>query len=201
MTLALPGAPARAPRRQVLIATALVSSAGTMLMFGMLATWMKYRAAAPTRVSKDGLEIIKDWLPKSITIPEVAANLMLFTFLGICLMAQWAVYSAKRQDSQHRSLALGVTLLMGIAAINTQLAVWNQMDIALVDGVYNTMFYAITGTMVLLLSSGLVFTAVALFRSVGGRNDDQQVISAHALYWYFLTASFVAMWFVVYVQK
>lgn len=201
MTLALPAAPTRAPRRQVLIATALVSSAGTMLMYGMLATWLKYRAAAPTRESSDGLKVIKDWLPASIKIPEVAANLMLFSFLGICLMAQWAVYSAKRQDAQHRSLALGATLLMGIAAINTQLAVWNQMDIALVDGVYNTMFYAITGTMLLLLVSGIVFTAVALFRSVGGRDDDQQVISAHALYWYFLTASFVAMWFVVYVQK
>lgn len=201
MTLALPAAPARAPRRQVLIATALVSSAGTMLMFGMLATWLKYRAAAPTRESSDGLKIIKDWMPASITIPEVAANLMLFSFIGICLMAQWAVYSAKRHDAQHRSLALGATMLMGLAAINTQLAVWNQMDIALVDGAYNTMFCAITGTMVLLLGSGLVFSAVALFRSIGGRHDDQQVISAHALYWYFLTASFVAMWFVVYVQK
>ena len=201
MTLALPAAPQRAPRRQVLVATSLVASAGTMLMFGLLATWMKYRAAAPTRESSDGLEIIKDWLPASITIPEVAANLMLFTFLGIGLMAQWAVYSAKRQDAQHRSLALGATLLMGIAAVNTQLAVWNQMDIGLSDGLYNTMFYAITGTMVLMLGSGLAFTAVALFRSLGGRNDDQQVISAHALYWYFLTASFVAMWFVVYVQK
>lgn len=201
MTLALPAAPARAPRRQVLIATALVSSAGTMLMFGMLATWLKYRAAAPTRESSDGLKIIKDWMPASITIPEVAANLMLFSFIGICLMAQWAVYAAKRQDAQHRSIALGATMLMGLAAINTQLAVWNQMDIALVDGAYNTMFYAITGTMVLLLGSGLVFSAVALFRSIGGRHDDQQVISAHALYWYFLTASFVAMWFVVYVQK
>ena len=201
MTLALPAAPSRAPRRQVLVATSLVAGAGTMLMFGLLATWMKFRAAAPTRESSDGLEIIKDWMPKSITIPEVAANLMLFTFIGIGLMAQWAVYSAKRQDSQHRSLALAATFLMGIAAVNTQLAVWNQMDIALVDGVYNTMFYAITGTYVLLLGSGLAFTAVAFFRSVGGRNDDQQVISAHALYWYFLTASFVAMWFVVYVQK
>ena len=201
MTIALPSAPARAPRRQVLVATALVSSAGVMLMAGMLAMWLKFRAAAPTRESSDGLKIIKDWMPASIKIPEVAANLMLFTVVGICLMAQWAVYSAKRRDSQHRTLALVVTFVMGIAAINSQLAMWSQMDIALVDGVYNTMFYAITGTMVVLLASGLAFTAVAFFRSVGGRDDDQQVISAHALYWYFLTAAFVAMWFVVYVQK
>jgi hypothetical protein len=26
-------------------------------------------------------------------------------------------------------------------------------------------------------------------------------VSAHALYWYFLTVAFTAVWFVVYVQK
>ena len=63
------------------------------------------------------------------------------------------------------------------------------------------MFYAVTGTMAVLIAIGMAFSAVAFFRSVGGRDDDQQVVSAHALYWYFCTAAFVAMWFVVYVQK
>jgi cytochrome c oxidase subunit 3 len=36
---------------------------------------------------------------------------------------------------------------------------------------------------------------------VGGRLDDTRVASAHALYWYVLTAAFTAVWFVVYVQK
>jgi hypothetical protein len=47
----------------------------------------------------------------------------------------------------------------------------------------------------------MVFTAVTWFRSVGGRRDDVEVVNAHALYWYVLTAIFVALWFVVYVQK
>jgi cytochrome c oxidase subunit 3 len=63
------------------------------------------------------------------------------------------------------------------------------------------MFYAVTGTVLLFIIAGLAFTLVALFRSLGGRDDDQQVISAHALYWYFLMAAFTALWFVVYVQK
>jgi heme/copper-type cytochrome/quinol oxidase subunit 3 len=55
--------------------------------------------------------------------------------------------------------------------------------------------------MLLLVIGGIVFSAVAFFRSVGGRNDDSHVISAHALYWYFLTVAFTAVWFFVYVQK
>lgn len=201
MSIALPAAPAPSPRRQVLIATVLASAAGSMLMAGLLATWMKFRAAAPTRASSDGLVIIKDWMPKSVVVPEVVTNLTLFAFVIVCVMAQWAIYSAKRGQSTHRSLAIGTTFLMGLAALNSQIAVWNQMELKLANGVYETMFYTVTGTMAILIAAGLAFSAVTFFRSVGGRNDDHQVVTAHALYWYFCTAAFVAMWFVVYVQK
>ncbi len=201
MTLALPAAPQQSPRRQTLVATALVAASAAMLMAGMLAMWLKFRAGAPTRESSDGLKIIKDWMPKDVTIPEVAANTMFVTFPVAALMAQWAVYCAKRKDSQHRSLALAIVAVIGLAIVNAQVAVYAQMEIGLADGAFQTMFYAITGTMLLLVAGGVAFTLVALFRSVGGRDDDQQVISAHALYWYSLTAIFTAMWFVVYVQK
>lgn len=201
MTAALPAAAAPAPKRQVLVATAIASSALLVLIGGMLSLWLEFRAAAPVRESSDGLYMIKDWLPKSIKIPEVAANTMLSGFGFVVLMAQWAVYAGKRRDSAHRSLALIVTFLVGLAILNAQVAVWIQMEISVGDGAYQSMFYAITGTMFALIISGLVFTLVAYFRSAGGRADDQQVLSAHALYWYFLTAAFVAVWFVVYVQK
>ncbi|MEY3656329.1 MAG: hypothetical protein RL114_687 [Actinomycetota bacterium] len=201
MTLALPSAPSQSPRRQVFVATALAAASAGMVIAGMLAIWMKFRAGAPTRVSSDGLKIIKDWLPKDVTVPEVAANTMFATFPVAALMAQWAVYSAKRRDSQHRSFALAVVFVIGIAIVNAQVAVYAQMEVVLAEGAYATMFYAITGTMLALVAIGLAFTAVTFFRSVGGRDDDQQVVSAHALYWYFLTAAFTAVWFFVYVQK
>ena len=201
MSLALPAAPQQSSRRQLLVSTALVAAGAAMLMAGMLAMWMKFRAGAPTRESSDGLKIIKDWMPKSITIPEVAANTMFATFPFAALMAQWAVYSAKRQDKGHRSLALLITFGLGIAIINAQIAIYLQMELGLAEGAFQTLFYAITGTMMFLVITGMVFSAIAFFRSVGGRDDDQQLISAHALYWYFLTAAFTAMWFFVYVQK
>lgn len=201
MTLALPSAPQQSPRRQALVATALVAASAAMLMAGMLAIWLKFRAGAPTRESSDALKVIKDWMPKEVVIPEVAANTMFVTFPIAALMSQWAVYASKRKDSQHRSLALAIVAVLGVAIVNAQIAVYAQMEIGLADGAFQTMFYTVTGTMLLLVAGGIAFSLVALFRSVGGRNDDQQVISAHALYWYSLTAIFTAMWFVVYVQK
>jgi hypothetical protein len=55
--------------------------------------------------------------------------------------------------------------------------------------------------MTMLVVLGLVFTAVAAFRTLGGRIRDTEILSAHALYWYFAAAAYAAVWFVVYVTK
>jgi cytochrome c oxidase subunit 3 len=201
MTIALPAAPAPAPKRQTLVATTLASTAAAMLMAGMLAVWLRFRAAAPVRESSDGLKLIKDWLPANIKIPEVATNTMFATFFVGCVMAQWAVYAAKRRDTGHVNLALSVCLIIGAAIINAQVAVYWQIDIGVADGAYQSMFYAITGMVIVLVAIAMIFTAVALFRSIGGRATSTDVFSSHALYWYAITAIFTAVWFVVYVQK
>lgn len=185
----------------VFVATAFVAAGVAALMGGMLAMWLQFRANAPTRVASDGVSLIKDWLKKDVAIPEVAATTMVFTFVIACVMAQWAVYSAKRNDASHAGLALIVTSMLGVALINGQAAVYMQMGIGILDGPYQTMFYAVTGTMLFLLVTGLVFSLVTMFRVYAGRVRDYQVVSAHALYWYFLAMTFLAMWFVVYVQK
>jgi cytochrome c oxidase subunit 3 len=198
--LALPPASQPAPRRQTFVGTAVAGAAGLMLIGGMLATWLKFRADAPVRESmKRGF--IKDWMPAKIVVPEVAANMILIGLFVICIMVQWAVYSAKRNDRTHTGLALGVTALLALASINAQIFIWTQMGVGARDGAFHSMFYAATGTMTALLLSGLVYTAVAAFRYLGGRTKEVELVSAHALYWYFLTAAFSALWFVIYVQK
>ncbi len=198
--LALPPTPQPAPRRQLFVGTALASAAGTMLLGGMLAVWLQFRADAPYRESsRRGL--IKDWMPEKIVVPEVAANMMLIAFFVVCIMAQWAVWSAKRGDRTHTAMALGMSALIGLAALNSQVFIWTQMGVIARDGAFHSMFYALTGTFMALLVAGIVYTAVAAFRYLGRGTSDVQIVSAHALYWYFLTAAFSALWFVVYVQK
>ena len=196
----LPAGPQPAHRDSLIIGTAAVSAAGTMLMFGMLAVWFKFRDASPLRTDEKG-KLIHDWLPSEIKVPEVAANTLMITMVIACIMAQWAVYSARRKDSSHTTLALVITGFIGVAAINAQAAIYMQMGMGLRDGMYQTMFYAITGTMLMLLVSGVAFSLVAMFRATAGRIGDKQFMSAHAMYWYFLTTVFCALWFVVYVQK
>lgn len=192
MTLALPAAPESAPRRQVLVATTLACAAGTTLIGTMLATFVLFRERAVDAGER---------FPGDAVIPEVASNVMLITIAALCVFAQWAVSAAKRQDRLNTGLALGVVTVLGVAFINAQAFVYVQMELAIADGTYPVLFYSITGMVVALAIAGLVLTAVAAFRFLGGRLGDAELIAANALYWYFLAAAFAAVWFVVYVTK
>ena len=191
----LPPAPAPAPRRQVLVGTTAFILAATTLVCGMLALWLKLRDR--------GLDAtVPRWLPDKITIPEVPSNVMLIAFLPACVFAQWAVYAYKRQARNHAVLALGLTALIGLAIINAQAFIYSEMGLpAKGSTAYNAMFYAVTGVFMVLVIAGVVYSLVTLFRVLGGRQHDGELVAGQALYWYFLAAAFCAVWLVVYVTK
>ena len=191
--IALHAGPAPAPRRQLFVGTALAGAAIITLFGGMLATWMRMRTNA--------LDATGEWLPRKIIIPEVPTNVILIAFLPLVIFGQWAVYAARRDDRANAGLALGLTALMGLAVINGMVFAFNQIKLPLAGGAYNSMFYAITGTFVLFVMIGVAFTAVCLFRYLGGRSAEREIVSAHALYWYVLAVVYTAVWLVVFVTK
>ena len=191
--IALPSAPAPAPRRQVFVGTAVACAAGAALLGGMLALWLRFLEQA---ISAGG-----SWVPDDVKVPLVPANIMLLAFIPIGVFAQWAVYSAKRDDRPHTGLALGLTGLMGLAFINAQAFIYVQIKMPADGGTFAAMFYAITGVMTALAIIGVVFSAVTAFRYLGGRTTEREIVSAHAMYWYFLSVAYTALWFVVYVTK
>ncbi|MEZ5259690.1 MAG: hypothetical protein R2705_23265 [Ilumatobacteraceae bacterium] len=84
----------------------------------MLAVWMRFRNAAPLKESSFNGKLIADWLPKGVTVHDVAANLMLMTLVAGCFMAQMAVHAAKRKDNVHVGWPKGVATLFALAVIN-----------------------------------------------------------------------------------
>jgi hypothetical protein len=103
---ALGAGPSVVMRRPALIVSGFLSAVSAMLIGSMLAIWLDFRSNAPLRESTEGGKMLRDWLPENIKIPEVATNTMMMTFVITCVMAQWAVYSSRRNDSKHTSLAL-----------------------------------------------------------------------------------------------
>ena len=195
--LALPPAAAPAPRRQLFVGTALGCVACGALIGAMLALWMRLRTAALD--IPDGR-----WIPRGITVPMVPANTILLAFVPICVFAQWSVYAARRDARSQTALALSLVGVIGVAIVNAQAYIYALMKLP-INGkdatAFNAMFYSVTGTFTLLLIIGIGFSVITAFRYMGGRPSDREIVSAHALYWYFLGALFFALWFVVYVTK
>jgi cytochrome c oxidase subunit 3 len=134
----------------------------------------------------------------------VPANTMLLAFALVLVFAQWTVYAAKNEARSQTALGLSLVGINGAAIVNAQAFIYARMKLPIIGTnptAYNTMFYAITGVFLLLMLIGIGFTLVTAFRYMGGRTSDRELIAAHALYWYFLSALFFAVWFVVYVTK
>ncbi len=199
--LALPPAPAPARPRTLLVATALASVGAMALIGGMLAVYTHLRDEAGGSTAA--------WSPSDVIIPEIATNIMLITMVFASFTVQWAYWAISRNDRRHTYIALALTAIFGLAVLNSQIFVYQQLALP-IDGAgdadasrYAVLMYAVTGTFVALLVAGILLATVMAFRTLGGRYSarDNEGLAATALYWHVLTAVFTAVWFVVYVVK
>ncbi len=190
---ALPAGPEPAPRNQHLVGAVVGAMAMAMLIGGMLSIWALER--------RDAIDTLGTWVPSGVTIPEVPSNVMLIAFIGVLSFALWAVWAAQRDDKANTVFALAMTAFVAVLIVNAQFFIYSQMDLGITDGLYGSMFYAITGTFVALMVAGILFTLVALFRFLGGRTFDREILIAHVVFWFAMAVVYTAIWFVVYVTK
>jgi heme/copper-type cytochrome/quinol oxidase subunit 3 len=194
MSVALPAAPLPQRPRMLLVATSLACAAIGMMFAGMLAVWIALRDAAGGTSAA--------WLPKGISLPGVASNMMLIIMAGASVMAQWAVYAMARDDRRDAAVAVALVVIFGIAVFNAQAYIYQQLGVG-VNTRYGALFFSVTGAFLVALVAGMIMAVIVVFRSLGGRYSAKrhEGVSALALYWHFLTVAFAGVWFVVYVVK
>lgn len=190
-----PPAPPTRPR-VVMVATAF-TIAGILLFFGgMLGIYLMLRA--------DALAAGQLWLPEGSVFPLQQPNVMLFALIGSSFMIQWAVDAIRRDDRQQAYLALGITLLFGIAVLNMAAYLYSvlKLDIA-IQSPMPIMVYTITGAHLLMLIGAMVFTALMAFRALGGQFSSRQYdgMSAAAMFWHAQVVIFAIIWYAIYVSK
>ena len=115
----------------------------------------------------------------------------------------WAVWALRRDDRPHAYLALGLTLLLGVAFINSTVYLYQQLGLPLTASATGGLLYIVTGTHLVMVVVGLVFVAVMGFQSLGGQltGRDAEGMSAAALYWYVTVAVYTAIYYGIYITK
>jgi heme/copper-type cytochrome/quinol oxidase subunit 3 len=190
-------APAPAPRRPrvLLVGTAFAAVASAMVVLAMLAAYLQVRG---DRLA-DGVTA----LPDGVVLPLTPGNMGLLTLAMSAVTMAWIVYSLRNDDRTHAYLALGLTILLGAAFLNSTAYLYQQLAMPLTATGTSGLLYAVTGAHLVMVFVGLVFTAVMGFQALGGQltGRDAEGMSAAALYWYVTIAVYIAVWYGIYITK
>ena len=191
-------APPADPRRPrlLLIGSAFGSIASAMVVLSTFAVYLQVR---------------DDYLdggatgaaPDEFILPLTPGGMGMVTLLMSLVSVSWAVWSLRRDDRPHAYLAVGLTLLFGIAFINTTVYLYQQIQLPLTFSGLGALLYIVTGAHLVMVVVGMVFVAAMGFQSLGGQltGRDADGMSAAALYWYVTVAVYSVIYYGIYITK
>jgi cytochrome c oxidase subunit 3 len=191
---ALPAAPE--PRRPnvMLVGTLLVIAAGTMLTGGLLAAYFSAREIAQAAG--------EPWPPEEIflAIPNATLFVASLTLLMSSVTVQWAVSALSSRDRRSMYVALGLSLLLGLAFVNAMSFTWSQLGMVAGADAFSTTVYALTVTHLLVVVAAHVALLVVGFRALGGQFSprNREMVVSVAAFWHFAVAMGLVVWYAVW---
>ena len=189
-SLAAPPTPARP--RVLFVATYLASGAMAMLYAAIIGSYLAERASAG-----------RPWLPETVIIPLSPPNIAAVTLLLSAVALHWALYSIRNDDRTNSYVALGLTLLFGLAYVNSAVYLFTQMGAAVRGSAPELFLFLIGGFHITSISVGMVFVSLMAFRTLGGQYSgrDSEGLSAVTVFWDVAVALYLVSWIAVYVTK
>lgn len=177
-------------RREMLFGSAFATAGASMLIVVLVANYLIERTAGGDQ-----------WLINN-QIPLTQPTMQLITLGMSVVTMQWAVYSISRDDRYHTYMAIGITMLLGLAFINQTTFLYRMAGIT-IEQPEGPLFYAVTGSHLVMIALALVFMVLVLFRVLAGQYSSRMPdgVGAVAILWYAGVALYALIWFAVYVQK
>ncbi len=189
-----PPPPVQRPR-VIMVATGFAAAGSLMMFAGLFGAYLTLRAATVANGAT--------WLPKGTSIPLSQINMLFATLLMSVVIVQWAVSAMKNDDRIGSYLALGITLLLGLAFVNQTAYLYSIMKLDVASGSAAVLIYVITGAHLAMLIIALVFVGLMAVRALGGSFTSRHYdgLAAAALYWHVMVAVFAFIWIIIYVTK
>jgi len=175
------------------VGTTFASVAVVMLFAGMVGTYLFARAAV---LSSGG-----SWLPDGAEIPLTQPNVMMLGLIMSSITMQWAVSAVRADDRPNTYLALGLTLVLGLAYLNMAAYLYSLMGLDIDTSESSVLIYAITGAHLVMALAAMFFAGFMAFRALAGQYTSRQHdgISAAALFWHVMVALYALIWIAIYV--
>ncbi|MEY2456823.1 MAG: cytochrome c oxidase subunit [Acidimicrobiaceae bacterium] len=192
--LGTPPPPPPARPRVLLIGTVLGLGGVVMAFAGVLGYYIHLRALTHAATGA--------WLPERVSIPLVPGNMGLVTLAMSVVLVQWAVYAIANDDRRNTYIALGLTVLLGLAHVNAMAFAFTQIAMPIRSSV-GVLFYTIMTMHLAMVGAGLLFLGLMAFRTLGGQYSgrDREGVAAAAIFWYVTVAVYAVIWYTIFVTK
>ena len=146
------------------------------------------------------LAVQKVWPPRQIPLPEMGLPTAGIVVLGLSVVPiVLLVRSVRRSAAKGAMLWLIITLVLGLAFCVLQIAGYSSLGFGIHDGIYASLFYIMTGLGLAHVVGGLVFVGLVMQQAAAGelslRRDPAEAL---AVYWLFVVALGVALYFAFY---
>ena len=192
--LSLPPAPEPTRPRVLLVGSSLAAAAAFMGVIGLVGLYLGERAKTIASGSK--------WLPDGTHIPLTPGNLAFGTMLLSVITVTWAIDAVGKDDRKSAYLALGMTMMFGLAVVNLTIFIYKVSGLA-ADTTMGLLFYVVTAAHIVMIAAGVLYLAVVLLRVLAGdyRGRDREGVVSAAVFWYATVAAHAVIWLAVYVTK
>jgi cytochrome c oxidase subunit 3 len=110
------------------------------------------------------------------------------------------VSALSSRDRRSMYVALGLTLLLGLAFVNAMSFTWSQLGMVAGADAFSTTVYALTVTHLLVLVAAHVALLVVGFRALGGQFSprNREMVVSVAAFWHFAVAMGLVVWYAVW---
>ncbi|HET7721693.1 MAG TPA: cytochrome c oxidase subunit 3, partial [Acidimicrobiales bacterium] len=135
------------------------------------------------------------WPPSDVSVSTYLPTMITITALMSGFSVQWGIFSARRNDGRNASMALVLTLFLGLAVANLEWLTFVRTGFGFNDHTYGTLFDILTGFHLLHLLAAIVVVLVLAFRTMAGHftDDRHDALRAGAVFWQYTNV----VWFVV----
>ncbi len=181
---ALPGpVPGRPRRGTSTIGALLFVTADAMVLAAVVAVYLGIKEGSTT------------WPPSDVSVSTYFPTMITITAVMSGLSVQWGIFSARRNDGRNATMALLLTLFLGLAMANLEWLTFVRTGFGFNDHTYGTLFDLLTGYHLLHLLVAMVVVLVLAFRTMAGHftDDRHDALRAGAVFWQYTNI----VWFVV----
>lgn len=190
--LALPAAPDTRPRNVVTLGVAAAYASGLVAIGGLIAAWVKVRHTAGA----------SQWPPDEVEhIDNYPGSMLAVTALLLASLAGWAVHAVRSDERRQAQVALGLTLLVGLAFLNAIWYVGATVGHGPGENAYALLVHAFVVVVGVLTLAAVVLTVATMLRFAGGQvhAGDPEMATATGWAWSLTAVAWLAVYFTVYV--